>query len=61
MVAAEDRRMTAEARLLADGRLLIRVMTAADAVASDWLPAAIFETTVNPEGEATEGTWRVEG
>lgn len=61
MVASEDERMAAEARLLDDGRLLIRVMTSASAVRNDWLPAAIYETVVDPEGEATEGQWRVNG
>lgn len=60
-VAAADRRIAAEARLLQDGRLLIRVMTSADAVAKAWLPAAIFERIVDPEGAATEGVWRIPG
>lgn len=60
-IAAEDARMAAEARLLDDGRLLIRVMTSADAIRSEWLPAAIYETIVDPEGETTEGQWRVNG
>ena len=59
--AARDPRIAAEARLLDDGQLLIRIMTAADAVATSWLPAAIFERTVDPEGEATEGLWRTRG
>lgn len=59
--SARDPRIVAEARLLDDGRLLIRIMTAADAVAANWLPAAIYEQTVGPEGDVSEGLWRIRG
>ena len=60
-IAAGDSRIEADARMLADGRMLVRVMTAADAVAARWLPAMIYERIVDPNGKATEGTWLIGG
>lgn len=60
-IAATDPRMEAEARVLADGRLLVRTMTSAQGIGEGWLPALMFERTVDPDGEATEGTWLIDG
>ena len=60
-IAAADSRIEAEARVLADGRLLVRTMTSASGVADGWLPAMIYERTVDPDGEATEGSWLIDG
>lgn len=59
-LAAADPRIEAEARVLSDGRLLVRTMTSAAAITSDWLPAMIFERTVDPDGKATEGAWLID-
>jgi len=61
MIAAEDGRIEAAARVLGDGRLLVRAMTSARAVETGWLPALIFERIVDPDGKATEGTWPIDG
>lgn len=55
--AASNDRIAAEARVLADGRLLVRVMTAPEAVSQAWMPALIYQKFVDINGEATEGTW----
>lgn len=59
-LAAADPRIEAEARVLGDGRLLVRTMTSAAAITNDWLPAMIFERTVDPDGKATEGAWLID-
>jgi len=60
-LAAGDPRIETEARMLADGRVLVRAMTAAGAVRSDWLPAMIYERIVDPDGRSTEGAWLIDG
>lgn len=56
-VAWRDKRIVLQARVVDEGRLLVRGMTSADAVQSRWLPAMIYERQVDLKGSVSEGKW----